>query len=249
MKLKNLTKIHTYIQTHTHTHVFYCFHNGKKLMQMFLLKEAQMSEHFTIVIPFLLQSKVYLYKRLLECESTKCLKSAFIHSDVVLKGGAHNVAQSSEWLYFNRSDWWTPENDTTRGSDLNGSWNYHSGTNKTAFSQTWSTANSQTMVRTAICRRCHGGHPDVLYLARFHLEIYYSCNKILSSLLPGTVLVSLQLLNFWGISETVMILVFHTFVPVVKWCSVVIQYMLHSSYRLSVSQSHTSQKVFSGTTN
>lgn len=38
-------------------------------------------------------------------------------------------------FYVDRSDWWTPENDATRGSDLNGSRNYHSGTNKRAARQ------------------------------------------------------------------------------------------------------------------
>lgn len=103
------------------------------------------------------------------------------------------------------------------------------------------------------CRPSHGIHPDGLFLARFHVEIYYSCNKSIlsvSPLPPWTALVSL-LLGFWGIYETQSWFYWlsNAFVPVMKWCSLLIQYICHSSYRPSVSQNHTSQKVFSGTMN
>lgn len=128
-------------------------------------------------------------------------------------------AAAELYLYVNRSDWWTPENDATRRFDLNGSWNYHSGTNKMAAHQIkHGRRPTGTVVRRPLA--------EFILTSFFGFILKYSCSKSSLSMfcLPP----------------------FPAFVPKMKnalfWFS-----MFHYSYRPYVSPNRTSQKAFSGT--
>lgn len=99
-------------------------------------------------------------------------------------------------FYVHRSDWWAPENDATRGSDLNGSRNYHSGTNKKAARQI---RHGRRPTGTVV-GRSEQTAPTGFILTTFScLEICYGYNK--SSL---------------SLSRPPICPHFHAFVPMMK---------------------------------
>lgn len=97
--------------------------------------------------------------------------------DVALKSGTHNVKALNDFISTDQID---EHLKMTLQEDLN-------SMAPGIIIQVQIKRHSVKRGRRPTVRRRserNGVHPDVLYLARFHLEIYYSCNKSMSSFPP-----------------------------------------------------------------